>query len=398
MSIKNKILLGTLVVSAIGGGVYVFQKNPVNASVTEGSKPQAMPVSVEVVSLKPVQIWNKYSARLEAVDFAEIRPQVSGTITEVKFEDGQVVAKGDVLYVIDPRPYEAAVNQAEAELSGAQNQSSLRWVELKRAKELIKTNAVSKRTLDERKSAHSVADSSVKAAQARLDRAKIDLDYAYVKAPISGRVSRAEIKAGNLVQAGPSAPLLTSIVSMQGIYADFEVDEQSYLKYIRSVARDLAAEHKIPVKLTVGDSDFEYEGFIHSFDNRIDVTTGTIRARALFPNKDKSLLPGMFASVKIGSASVQNQITVSEKAVGTDQNRKFLYVVNDTNMVEYREITLGKRVDGKRVISSGLNEGDKVITEGVIRIRPGMPVAPQIKNAQPLESESAPATQNEMAK
>ena len=395
MIVKNKMILGALAVFVIGGTGYVFQKNPVNASVSDGSKPQAMPVTVEVALLKPVQIWSKYSARLKAVDFAEIRPQVSGTITDVKFEDGQVVEKGDILYVIDPRPYEAAVNQAEAELSGARNQSSLKWVELKRAKELIKSNAVSKRTLDERTSAHSVASSSVKSAQARLDRAKIDLDYAYVKAPISGRISRAEIKVGNLVQSGASAPLLTSIVSMQGIYADFEVDEQSYLKYIRSVARNLAEENKVPVKLNIGDNTVEYEGFVHSFDNRIDVTTGTIRARALFANQDKTLLPGMFARVKMGSPSMQDQIMISEKAIGTDQNRKFVYVVNDKNIVEYREIDLGKSMEGKRVISSGLNEGDKVITEGIIRIRPGMPVAPQLKSTKLVTSQESSSVQSE---
>lgn len=396
MIVKNKMILGALAVFVIGGTGYVFQKNPVNASVSDGSKPQAMPVTVEVALLKPVQIWSKYSARLKAVDFAEIRPQVSGTITDVKFEDGQVVEKGDILYVIDPRPYEAAVNQAEAELSGARNQSSLKWVELKRAKELIKSNAVSKRTLDERTSAHSVAASYVKSAQARLDRAKIDLDYAYVKAPISGRISRAEIKVGNLVQSGSSAPLLTSIVSMQGIYADFEVDEQSYLKYIRSVARNLAEENKVPVKLNIGDNTVEYDGFVHSFDNRIDVTTGTIRARALFANQDKTLLPGMFARVKMGSPSMQDQIMISEKAIGTDQNRKFVYLVNDKNIVEYREIDLGKSMEGKRVISSGLNEGDKVITEGIIRIRPGMPVAPQLKSAK-LTSQESSSVQSEDA-
>lgn len=376
----------------IGAAAYYAQDRQAKASANEqGGAPQAMPVSVNVVKSAPVQIWNDYSARLEAVDFAEIRPQVSGTISQVRFEDGQAVEKGDILYVIDPRPYEAAVNQAKAELNAAKNQSSLTWKELGRAKELIKTSAISKRILDERSNDHSVAAATAKAAQARLDRALIDLDYAYVKAPISGRVSRAEIKEGNLVQAGPGAPLLTSIVSMEGIYADFEVDEQSYLKYIRSNARDLAAENNVPVKLMLGGDEIEYRGFIHSFDNQIDVSSGTIRARALFANEDGALLPGMFASVKMGTPSKQDKILLNERAIGTDQDRKYVYVVNEQSMVEYRTVQIGESIAGDRVIKSGLSDGDLVITEGIIKIRPGMPVAPMNQdNAEMADKQEAP--------
>jgi multidrug efflux system membrane fusion protein len=217
----------------------------------------------------------------------------------------------------------------------------------------------------------------VEAVQARLTSAEINLDYAHIKAPISGRISRAEIKEGNLVEAGPNAPVLTSIVSKQKVYADFEVDEKSYLKYVRSSARSLNEESKIPVKLSLSEDEVEYEGFIHSFDNQIDVSSGTIRARALFDNEDSALLPGMFANVKMGTPSSIDQIIISERAIGTDQSRKFVYVVNDQNLVEYRVITIGESMNGQRVVTSGLNDGDKVIVEGIIRIRPGMPVAPQ---------------------
>ncbi len=380
-SMKNKIVILTaaIVVTVIGAGYYT-QNREANASAPEaGQQPPATPVTTKVVTSKPVQIWNDYSSRLEAVDFAQIRPQVSGTITEVKFEDGQMVEKGDLLYVIDPRPYEAAVNQSKAELRAAKDQSSFSWKELARAKELVKTEAISKRVLDERLNAHSIAAATVKGVEARLERAQIDLDYAHIKAPISGRVSRAEIKAGNLVEAGPNAPILTSIVSMQGIYADFEVDEQSYLKYIRSSARDLAEEHKVPVKLKLNGDSIEYNGFIHSFDNQIDASSGTIRARALFENEGGALLPGMFANLKMGTPSSQNVIMISERAIGTDQNRKFVYVVNENNIVEYRVVTIGESIEGQRVITSGLNDNDQVITDGIIKIRPGMPVAPKTK-------------------
>lgn len=375
--------LAVLIVVLASMTAYYFQERVANASAPENEVQQAMPVVVENVEFRSVQIWNEYSARLEAVDFVEIRPQVSGTIADIQFKDGQSVQQGDILYVIDPRPYEAAVNQAQAELNAAKNQSALTWKEFKRARELIKTNAISKRILDERSSAHSVAVASIEAAKARLERTKIDLDYAHVKAPISGRISRAEIKVGNLVEAGPGAPLLTSIVSMQGIFADFEVDEQSYLKYIRRTARDRATETQVPVRMMLGGDTIEYKGFIHSFDNQIDVSSGTIRARAFFTNEDGALLPGMFASVKMGTPSSQDQILIGERAIGTDQNRKFVYIVNDDNMAEYREVQIGESVDGQRVIRSGLSKGDHVIIEGIIRIRPGMLVDPQIQKAEP---------------
>lgn len=340
--------------------------------------PQAMPVTVDIVKQEPVQIWKEFSARMAAVDFAEIRPQVGGNITEIRFEDGQQISKGDVLFVIDPRPFQATVNQVKAELKAAQNDAAHANKTLERAKGLIKTDAISQRLYDERENSYQVAKTAVAAAKARLVQAKINLDHAYVKAPISGRVSRAEITIGNLVTAGPNAPLLTSIVSSDGIYADFDVDEQSYLTHIRSAAKDKAAENRIPVKLTLSDGVEQYEGFIHSFDNRINTASGTIRARAYFANEDNSLLPGMFSKIQIGSAITQTHILVNEKAISTNQDRKFVYVVNEENQVAYREVSIGNSLAGKRIISAGLQEGESVITEGISRIRPGMLVEAKI--------------------
>lgn len=396
----TKIMVVLVVLVTLGGGYYYFQQKPADAKAADtnpaAGQPQAMPVIVAEVTRKPIQIWNKYSARLEAVDYAEIRPQVSGTITEVRFEDGQEVEQGDVLFVIDTKPYQAAVNQAEAELKVAKNEFSLAQKEAKRAEELIKTNAISKRIYDERKSTSNVAWARIKAAEARMERAQIDLDYANVTAPIAGRVSRAEIKAGNLVEAGPNAPMLTSIVSTNAIYADFEVDEQTYLTYIRSNAKDRASESEVPVKLSLSGDNVVYEGFIYSFDNQIDVTTGTIRARALFENKDGALLPGMFASVEMGLPQKQDEILLTERAIGTDQDRKFVYIVNDQNMVEYRQVRIGESMGGERIVASGLQEGDKVITEGIIRIRPGMPVQPQTaEQAQAAQQNAAQAQQQQ---
>lgn len=356
----------------------------VNFAIAEdgppGGPPPAMPVKAMVVTEARTSLWSEYSGRLEAVDYVELRPQVSGTIKEVRFNDGALVKKGDVLFVIDPAPFEAAAAQANAELAAAKSQTELSEKQLARAEGLMTTNAISKDLLDERQNAARVAKNSADAAAARLRQAKINIDYAYVKAPIAGRVGRAEVTKGNLVQAGPGAPLLTTLVSSEGIYADFEVDEETYMKGFRNLEADVA----VPVKLTVrGDTANIYEGVIQSFDNRINTATGTIRARALFKNEDGALLPGMFATVKMGSPSDSSKIMIPERVIGTDQDRKFVYVIDDSNKIVYREVKLGASVEGQRVVESGLKVGEKIVAEGIIRLRPDMTVIPQMEGEAP---------------
>ncbi len=383
---KNKkfiLISATVVVASLVTAGYYWTAHAKDDAPKEQQQQQAMPVKVAVISSEQTQIWKDFSSRLEAVDYAEIRPQVSGTITEIRFEDGQNVEKGDILYVIDPRPYQAAVDEADAQVSVARNRASLAQKEYDRAKELIKTDAISKRIFDERAENARIGWSQVKAAEAVKERAKINLDFAYIKAPISGRLSRAEITIGNLVEAGLNAPILTSIVSDQGIYADFEVDERTYLDFVRGNARNLADENTIPVELKLNSDNKVYKGFVHSFDNRIDVSSGTIRARALFENNDGALLPGMFSNIRMGTPTTESLVTIAEGAIGTDQDRKFVYVVNNDNMSEYREVKIGQNIKGNRVVKSGLEEGDRVIIEGLIHIRPDMPVSPQIKENMP---------------
>jgi len=316
------------------------------------------------------------------VDYVEIRPQATGLITEVKFEDGQFVNKGDVLYVIDPRPLKAAVAIAQANLLVAKNHYALADKEFIRAKDLIKTKVISQRIYDERMNTKLVANSTVKRAEAQLSEATINLSYAYVRAPVSGRVSRAEITQGNLVSAGPNAPLLTSIVSRDSIYADFEIDEQTYLQYMHGFSTEKTIARDIPVELRLQENDTAYQGKIYAFDNRIDPASGTIRARAIFANPKGKLLPGMYARLRLGSATRENVILVSERAIGTDQNRKFVYVVNDKNRATYREVHLGDSIDGDRIVSSGLVAGDKVIVRGLIRIRPNILVDPKVSTIE----------------
>lgn len=371
------LVAGVLV--AVGGGSVLLQAAADGQPHGDGTH-AAPVVSVHVQALAPedVRIWSSFSGRMRAVDSAEIRPEVSGRITEVLISDGQRVKAGDVLFVIDLSPHEAALAKAEADLAVAGTNAAFARSELARAANLIKTDTVSRRVYDERANAERTSQAAILAAEAEIKRARIDLDRAYVKAPIAGRVSRAEITLGNVVQAGPAAPLLTSIVSDEGIYAEFEVDEQTYLRGIRSLAASQDDEGGIPVQVIVpGDEAHPYRGRIQSFDNRIDTSSGTIRARARFDNADGALVPGMFVSVKVASGHAPAALLVSERAIGTDQSKRFVYVVGEGGKVAYRPVELGAQVDGRRVVLAGLRAGDRVIVGGLQHVRPDMSVTVQ---------------------
>lgn len=374
---KRAVLFGTAAIIVIGAtGVALRSYSNVQAQPQAAAPAPSIPVAVRTVHPEKVRVWSEFSARLQAVDYAEVRPEVSGRITEVRFRDGQMVKAGDVLFVIDPRPYEAAVAKAEADLATAHTNARFAKSELDRAASLIKTQAIATSVYDQRANAYRVAQASIQAAEAALRQARLDLDYAYVKAPLSGRAGRAEITVGNLVQTGPSAPpLLTTIVSNDGIYADFEVDEQTYLRSVRAHADTREEEQQIPVELTVqGDTSRVYRGTIYTFDNRIDPTSGTIRARARFANEDNSLVPGMFASIKLASGGEDQAILVPSRAIGNNQNKKFVYVVGEDNKVAYRDVTLGQRVGGQRIVLSGLQDGERVIVDGLQHVRPQVTV------------------------
>lgn len=391
---RIKLLIGIAVLIGLGIGASRMMHSGTHAQAA-GAPPNMPPMPVPAIRVeeKPVQIWKDFPGRLQAVDSVEIRPQVSGTIKDIRFQDGQTVKAGDILFVIDTRAYEADAAQARADLQSAKNQYELAAKELKRAEELIGTGAIPKRTYDERLSNELVAKSAIASSEARLKRAQLNLDYAHVKAPITGRISRAEITEGNLVEAGPGAPVLTTIVSNEGIYADFQVDEQTYLLYVRGAVKSQDDERKIPVNLYLQNMPGKvFEGTIHSFDNRIDTASGTIRARAHFKNEDGMLLPGMFVNVRLGSAESKMALTVPSRAVGTDQDRKFLYVVSPENKVQYREITLGESVNGSRIVASGLAPGDVVVTDGIMKVQPAMAVVPQFGEGK-LKEQTQPEAQ-----
>jgi membrane fusion protein, multidrug efflux system len=344
--------------------------------------PAGVQVAINRLEPQTVSPFAEFSGRINAVDYAEIRPQVSGRITEICFHDGEHVSAGDVLVVIDPRPYQAAVDKAQADLQTAINNAKFAKVERDRGSQLVKSNYLSQETFDQRTNADEVAKAAVQAAQAALESAQINLDYAYVKAPISGRVSRAEITVGNLVGSPTAAPpVLTSIVSDNGVYADFEVDEQTYLNNVHNYGQSHEEQQKIPVEVIVrGNEDRVYRGHIYSFDNRIDNGSGSIRARARFDNADGDLIPGMFVTVRMGNGVISDALLVPESAIGNDQSKRFVFVVGDGNKAEYRSVALGPQVDGNRVVLTGLKPGDRVILDHLQRLAPGAPVIPQIRS------------------
>jgi multidrug efflux system membrane fusion protein len=343
-----------------------------------------VPVTVSRLKPQTVSPFAEFSGRINAVDYAEIRPQVSGRITDIRFRDGEHVTAGDVLFVIDPRPYQAAVDKAQADLATAINNAKFAGVERERGSQLVKSNWLSQETFDQRTNADEVAKAAVDSAQAALESAQINLDYAYVKAPISGRVSRAEITLGNLV-GSPNAPppVLASIVSDNGVYADFEVDQQTFLNNVRNYGQSAVEQQRIPVDIVVrGNEDRVYRGHIFSFDNRIDSGSGSIRARARFDNTDGGLIPGMFVSVRMGNGAFNDALLVPESAIGNDQSKRFVFVVGDGNKAEYRSVALGPQVDGNRIVLTGLTAGDRVILDHLQRLAPGAAVVPQMERRQ----------------
>src|SRR5712671_3739622 len=311
---RRVILFSTVAAVALAsGGAALRHFSNASAQPKMAVENPAVPVGVLTVAAGNVRVWSEFSGRLNAVDYAEIRPEVSGRIAQVRFRDGQTVKAGDILFVIDPRPYEAALAKAQANLASARTNAEFAQTELDRAANLVKEQAIAQRLYDERANTKRVADAAVQAAEAELKQAELDIDHAYVKAPITGRLSRAEVTLGNLVQAGSNAPVLTSIVSNDGICAEFD-------------------------------------------------------------NKDASLVPGMFVSVRLGSSPKNEVLLVPERAVGNDQNKKFIYVVGRDDKVAYREVSLGQQVGGGRIVLSGLQPGERVVVDGLQHIAPDVKV------------------------
>lgn len=342
----------------------------------------------EVVARKVVD-WQSYSGRLEAVDRVEIRPLVSGTLTAVHFKDGTVVRKGDALFTIDPRPYAAEVARAQAQVAAAEARAAYTASDQARAQRLLADNAIARRDAEEKQNAAREAAASLLAAQAALETAKLNLGYTHITAPVAGQMSRAEVTVGNVVAAGAGSAPLSTLVSVSRIYASFDVDEQSFLKYVnRARAGQITgkggAASQVPAFLGLSNEDgYPRQGRVSSVDNRVNTSSGTVRVRAEFDNADGLLLPGLYARIRLGGGTPHEALLIDEKAVGTDQDKRFVMVVDASGKAIYREVRLGAAQEGLRVVESGLKTGERIVVNGLQRVRPGDPVAPNLVPMQP---------------
>jgi len=352
-----------------------------------GQHPPSAPPPPKVKALHPVQRevmeWDEYTARLDAVDSVEVRPRVSGYLQSVHFKDGALVKKGDLLFLIDPRPYEAAERHAEADNALARSRLDLARKNFARAAGLLQTHAISQEESDIRESTVRQAEASVAEAEAALDAAKLDLEFTRVTAPISGRASRKLVTEGNLINGGvgTQGTLLTTIISLDPIYAYFDADERSFLKYVRlanSGERPSSREHRNPVHIGLADEEgFPREGFMDFVDNQLDRGTGTIVGRALIPNPDLTLAPGLFARLRLPGSGLYQAVLLPDEAIGSDQSQKFVYVVTDDGKIEYRAVKIGPLIDGLRVVRDGVTPAEWIVVSGVQRVRPGQPVDAQ---------------------
>lgn len=382
--ITNRVRQG---LTLLGMVLLITQLSGCDKGVAQNAAPPPPEVSAAPVLIKPVSQWDNFNGRVEAVQSVQLRPRVSGYIDAVNYREGDEVRKGQVLFTIDDRSYRAALEQAKAELARARSQASLARSESGRSEKLIGTQAISREAWEQRRSAASQAQADVLAAEAAVDMAQLNLDFTRVTAPIDGRASRAMITAGNLVTAGDSASVLTTLVSQQQMYVYFDVDENTFLNY-QAMARQGQQRQALPVEIALaGDQGFPHQGRVDFLDNQLTASTGTIRMRALLDNQQRQFTPGLFARVRLPGSAQFEAVLIDDKAVLTDQDRKYVYVVDGEGKAQRRDIQPGAMVDGLRIVKSGLQSGDKVIIAGLQKVfMPGMPVT-----AQPVAMRAAAA-------
>ena len=378
---RRGVMIATL--AALGiltAGVVGLRTSTAQPNGGAPGAPQATPVMVATVQESEVALWDEFSGRLEAVERVDVRSRVAGAIQSVHFSEGALVNRGDLLVTIDPAPYAADVDRAQAQVVAAQARVEHTRSEHERAKRLWDEQAIAQRELDERVNAEREAQANLRAAEAALQSARLSLGYTQVRAPVTGRVGKIEITAGNLVAAGPGAPVLTTLVSLNPIYASFDADEQVVARALRDVggATTRGNLRNIPVEMrTVTTGETPFRGKLQLIDNQVNARSGTVRVRAVFDNPDGSLMPGQFANLRLGHAKAETALLVNERAVGTDQNKKFVMVVGADNKANYREVVLGPSVDGLRVVTAGLQPNERIVVNGLQRVRPGSLVAPQ---------------------
>jgi multidrug efflux system membrane fusion protein len=364
------------------------------AGCKKKSAPQQAPLPVNVVTAieKEVNEWDEFTGRLEAVESVEVRPRVSGYITEIHFEAGAIIKKGDLLYVIDPRPYQADFDRAAAELERMQAQLKLSQIELDRAKDLRAKNTISASEFDQKAATYQGSSAAARSAEAAKNSAALNLEFTQIKSPIDGRVSDARITVGNLVQPGEGPEsVLTTVVSVDPIYAKVDADENAILKYVKlseEGKRVSARTAKIPAWIELGnESNFPHEGYVDFVDNRLDPSTGTVRARVVLKNWNPNLItPGFFVRVRVAGATPYRAALVEDKVISSQQGLKYAFVVKPDNIVERRNLETGSIFEGKRIVKHGLKDGEKVVSTRLQLLQGGMKV-------QPIPEQPTPAAQ-----
>jgi len=374
-NVLPSLLISTVIALTLAG----CARNEAAESASAAAAAPPPQVSVAQVVQRPVNEFDEFTGRFEAIEHVDLRPRVSGYISSVNFVEGREVKKGEVLFIIDPRPYEAEFKRAKAQLEQARTQLSLAKSERERAAKLVQSHAISQEEFDTRTAGNDQASANVDAAQAALDSAQLNLTWTRVTAPIDGRISRAQVTAGNFVTSGQT--MLTTIVSLDPIYVTFDDDEQAYLKYAKQARDgDHASSRNSANTVLVGlanESDYPHSGVMVFVDNALDPATGTIRSRAKLDNHDRIFTPGLFARIKLLGRDKHNALLINDSAVGTDQNMKYVFVVGADNKIEYRPVKLGPIVDGLRVIREGLSQGETIVVNGLQRVRPGAPITPE---------------------
>lgn len=371
--------LSTAALIAVASIYLDLPQDAVAAPASTAAQTPAVPVTVAAVNPRKVTTWQEFSGRLEAVDRVQIRPRVAGVIQSVHFREGGLVKAGDLLVTIDPEPYKAEVAQAEGQVASAEAKLEYASTELERGKSLSASKTISQSDLSQRQSVQSEALANLQSAKAALKTAQLNLDYTQIRAPIAGRVGRLEITVGNLVAAGSASTPLVTLVSSDPIYASFDASEQLVAQILSElpVENGLPAIEQVPVEVTTLGSETPVRGKLQLIDNEVNSASGTIRVRAVFDNPGAKMIPGQFVRVRMGEPKPQDHLMISEKVVGIDQDKKFVFVVDSENKVNYRQVQLGAVVDGLRIVENGLNAGDRIVVNGLQRIRPGAVVAPQ---------------------
>jgi len=370
---RIQIVAATLAALAVlSGGAFYLRSSSAETTAAASAQPQALPVPVAVIEQHEVTTWDEFSGRLEAVERVDVRSRVAGAVKSVHFTEGALVKRDDLLITIDPDPYAAEADRAQAQVVAAQARVNYTKSERERAQRLWDESAIARRELDERVNAAQEAEANLRAAQASLTSSRLNLSYTQVRAPVSGRVGRLEVTVGNLVPAGPGAPILTTLVSINPIYASFDADEHVVLRALHDGQKAIAVEAE-----TVTNGGRQLRGRLQLIDNQVNTRSGTVRVRAVFDNKDGSLIPGQFVKLRMGRAKTEPALLVSERAIGTDQSKRFVFVVGPDDKAIWREVTLGGTANGQRIVTSGLEAGERIVVNGLQRVRPGALLAPQ---------------------